>query len=113
MNEVPGGTDPRSLSSLSAYLPQHNLIFCPWKWFHGPQTRWTFLLSAGWGVAVQEHPWPFSLHPPGAVLVSLSFQTPVSAATTSAPAPTAASVAAVASQPWDRAMFCFSRFPST
>lgn len=37
-----------SPASLPTY-PQHNLIFCPWKWFHGPQTRWPFLSSVGWG----------------------------------------------------------------
>lgn len=36
-----------SPASLPTY-PQHNLIFCPWKWFQGLQTRCPFLLSVGW-----------------------------------------------------------------
>ena len=113
MNEVPGGTDPHSLPSLSAYLPPAQLDFLSLEVVSRSPDSLAISVVCRVGVAVREHPWPFSLHPPGAVLVSLSFQTPVSAATTSAPAPTAASVAAVSSQPWDRAMFCFSCLPST
>lgn len=60
MNEVPGGTNPEgSPASLSAY-PQHSLIFCPWKWFQGPQTCCPFLLPVGWG-SLCFLPSPFTL----------------------------------------------------
>lgn len=83
MNEVPGGTDPRSLPSLSAYLPPTQLDFLSLEVVSRSPDSLAISVVCGVGVAVREHPWPFSLHPPGAVLVSLSFQTPVSAATTS------------------------------
>lgn len=53
----PGGS-PRRLSSLSACLPQHSLIFCPGSGFKVPRLAVHFCCPLGGGR------YAFSLHPP-------------------------------------------------
>ena len=74
MYEVPGGT-ARRLSSLSAYLPPTQLDFLSLEVVSRSPDSLSISVVCGVGVAMLS---PFSLHRPGAVLVSLPFQTPVS-----------------------------------
>lgn len=113
MNEVPGGTDPRSLPSLFAYLPPTQLDFLSLEVVSQSPDSLAISVVCGVGVAVQEHPWPFSFHPPGAVLVSLSFQTPVSAATASGLRRPPPLQSPLSGHSPGTGPCCFSCFPST